>query len=112
MPAAMMLADVVVNASTNPEAFGRTIVEAQAMGRIVIAADHGGARETVIDGLTGFLFTPGDYTMLARTIDQALGFTMDERIAWGQRARASVEENYSVAAMQNAVLGLYAELLN
>jgi hypothetical protein len=50
--------------------------------------------------------------MLARTIDQALGFTMDERIAWGQRARASVEENYSVAAMQNAVLGLYAELLN
>jgi glycosyltransferase involved in cell wall biosynthesis len=48
MPAAMMLADIVVNASTDPEAFGRTIIEAQAMGRIVIAADHGGARETIL----------------------------------------------------------------
>ena len=50
MPAAMMLADVVVNASTDPEAFGRTIIEAQAMARMVIATDHGGARETIIDG--------------------------------------------------------------
>jgi glycosyltransferase involved in cell wall biosynthesis len=112
MPAAMMLADIVVNASIDPEAFGRTIVEAQAMGRIVIAADHGGARETVIDGLTGFLFTPGDYAMLAHKIDQAIDFNADQRIAWGQRARATVEENYSVVAMQNAVLGVYAELLD
>jgi glycosyltransferase involved in cell wall biosynthesis len=112
MPAAMMLADIVVNASTDPEAFGRTIVEAQAMGRIVIAADHGGPRETVIDGLTGFLFAPGDYAMLARVIDLAIDFDADERIAWGRRTRAMVEENYSVAAMQNAVLGVYAELLD
>jgi glycosyltransferase involved in cell wall biosynthesis len=112
MPAAMMLADIVVNASTDPEAFGRTIVEAQAMGRMVIAADHGGGRETVIDGLTGFLFAPGDYAMLARTIDQAIDFNAEERIAWGQRARAMVEENYSMTAMRNAVLGVYAELLD
>jgi len=48
MPAAMMLVDIVVNASTDPEAFGRTIIEAQAMGRVVVAADHGGARETIL----------------------------------------------------------------
>ena len=53
--AAYALADVVVSASTDPEGFGRTIVEAQAMGRPVIATDHGGARETVVPGSTGWL---------------------------------------------------------
>ncbi len=111
MPAAMMLADIVINASTDPEAFGRTIVEAQAMGRIVIAADHGGARETIIHGETGFLFPPGDYLALANTIDAAMDFTAEERITWGQNARAAVAQHYSIAAMQNAVLAVYAELL-
>ncbi len=111
MPAAMMLADVVINASTNPEAFGRTIIEAQAMGRITIAADHGGAAETIISGETGFLFPPGDATALAAAINAALDMPPDARIAFGQRARAHVVEKYSIATMQNAVLDVYAELL-
>jgi glycosyltransferase involved in cell wall biosynthesis len=60
MAAAYMLADVVVSASTDPEAFGRIAVEASAMGRPVIATDHGGARETVQAGETGWLVPPGD----------------------------------------------------
>lgn len=111
MPAAMMLADIVVNASTDPEAFGRTIIEAQSMGRIVIAANHGGARETILPNETGFLFPPADATALAATIDAALDLPPDARIAWGQNARAHVAQNYSIAAMQHAVLGVYAELL-
>ena len=51
MAAAYMLADVVVSASSDPEGFGRTIVEAQAMGRPVVATDHGGARETIVPGV-------------------------------------------------------------
>ncbi len=112
MPAAMMLADIVVNASTDPEAFGRTIVEAQAMARIVIAADHGGARETIRDGETGLLFPPGDDQALAAAIDKALDLSLDVRIAWGRHARAVVSEDYSVAAMQVAMLDVYAGLLN
>jgi glycosyltransferase involved in cell wall biosynthesis len=111
MPAAMMLADVIVNASTDPEAFGRTIIEAQAMGRIVIAADHGGARETILPNETGFLFPPGDATALANAIDAALDMPPDTRVWWGQHARAHVASHYSIAAMQNAVLAVYAELL-
>ena len=42
MPAALMLSDVVVHASTEAEAFGRVVIEAQAMGRPVIATDLGG----------------------------------------------------------------------
>jgi glycosyltransferase involved in cell wall biosynthesis len=111
MPAAMMLADIVVNASTDPEAFGRTIIEAQAMGRIVIAADHGGARETILANETGFLFPPGDATAFAAAIDAALDMPTEARIAWGQNARAYVLQNHSIAAMQRAVLDVYAELL-
>ena len=39
MPAALMLADVVVHASTDPEAFGRTVIEAQAMARALSALE-------------------------------------------------------------------------
>ncbi len=111
MPAAMMLADVIVNASTNPEAFGRTIVEAQAMGRMVIATDHGGARETIIPGETGFLVPPGDAGALAEAIDMALDMPAEERIAWGRHAREHIVAHHSIAAMQQAVLDVYAELL-
>ena len=60
MPAALMLADVVVHASTQPEAFGRVVIEAQAMGRPVIASDLGGPVETVEHGVTGWRVPPGD----------------------------------------------------
>ena len=111
MPAALMLADIVVNASTDPEGFGRTIVEAQAMGRLVIAANHGGAGETIINGRTGFLFKPGDARDLADAIDKALDFSMEERLAWAQQARHLVQVKYAVAGMQNAILNVYGELL-
>ena len=60
MPAALMLADVVVHASTEPEAFGRVVIEAQAMARPVIASDLGGPAETVEHGVTGWRVPPGD----------------------------------------------------
>jgi glycosyltransferase involved in cell wall biosynthesis len=111
MPAALMLADIVVNASTEPEAFGRTIIEAQAMGRMVIATGHGGARETIRPGETGFLVPPGNATALAAAIDEVLDFTAPARIGWGANVREAVAAEYSIAAMQAAVLAVYAELL-
>ncbi len=111
MPAAMMLADIVVNASTDPEAFGRTIVEAQAMARIVVAADHGGAAETIIDHETGLLFPPGDAAALAARLDAVLEMPAEARLAFGRHSRAVVASRYSMAAMQSANLAVYAELL-
>ena len=72
MPAAYLAADVVVVPSTEPESFGRVAVEAQAMGRSPVAAEHGGTRETVVDGETGWLVPPGDAGALARAISGAL----------------------------------------
>jgi glycosyltransferase involved in cell wall biosynthesis len=111
MPAAYMLADVVVSASTDPEAFGRIAVEASAMGRPVVATDHGGARETVQRDTTGFLVPPGDPVALAQAIERVLQLAPSERVALGARARVFAEQRFSKARMCAATLEVYAELL-
>ena len=111
MPAALKLADIVVNCSTEPEAFGRTIIEAQAMAKIVVAAGHGGAHETIQPNVSGFLFPPGDETALAAIFDAILAGDADLRLAFGARAREEVGMHFSIEAMQTRYLHLYAELL-
>ena len=111
MPAALLLADVVVHASTRPEAFGRVVIEAQAMGRPVIAADLGGPAETVLHGVTGWRVRPGDASGLAAAIDLALAMSVDQREAIGGRARAAVLQGYTVRCMQTATLGVYREVM-
>ena len=112
MPAALMLADVVVSASTDPEGFGRAVIEAQAMGRPVIATDHGGAAETVEHLVTGWRVPPGDVDALAAALDHALAMQPGDRHALGLRSRAAVLERYTTAAMQAATLDVYRELAN
>ncbi len=111
MPAALMLADIVVNCSTSPEAFGRTIVEAQAMGRVVVAADHGGARETIVNGSSGLLVPPNSSSALAAMLDSVLDQDVAQRIKFGTQARAHIEQNFSLKVMQDKMLDIYAELL-
>ncbi|MBB5689982.1 glycosyltransferase involved in cell wall biosynthesis [Roseomonas alkaliterrae] len=111
MPAALLLADVVVHASTDAEAFGRTVIEAQAMGRCVIASDLGGPTETVQDGVTGWRVPPGDAAALAAAIGRVLAMPAAERAAAGARARAAVLAGYTTARMQAATLAVYRELL-
>jgi glycosyltransferase involved in cell wall biosynthesis len=105
------LADVVISASTDPEGFGRTIVEAQAMGRPVIATDHGGARETVVPGSTGWLVPPGDSTALATAIDHALRLDPVSRDALGFRARMHIAQGFTREAMCARTIDVYEELL-
>lgn len=107
MPAAYKLSSVVVSASTEPEAFGRVMVEAQAMSRPVIATAHGGARETVAHGESGWLYPPGDSEALAATIHQALNMDPSARAHMGLAGRARVHARYTTAAMQRATLDLY-----
>ena len=109
--AAYALSDVVVSASTDPEGFGRTIVEAQAMGRPVIATDHGGARETVIPGSTGWLVPPGDTTAMAAAIEHALRLEPEARDALARRARGHIAQNFTREAMCGRYIDVYEELL-
>jgi glycosyltransferase involved in cell wall biosynthesis len=108
MPAALCLSDVVVHASTKPEAFGRVVIEAQAMGRPVIASDLGGPVETVRHSETGWRVPPDSPEALAAAIALALDLDPEARLSLGQRARASVP---TVRAMQDATLDVYGTVL-
>ena len=111
MPAAYMLADVIVSASTDPEAFGRVVVEAQALGRPVVAPNHGGACETIIDRDTGWLFEPGDKDALSQALKEALDLDEEGRQAYSTRAMESVAESFSKDAMCEKTLAVYREVL-
>lgn len=110
MAAAYKIASVVVSASIQPEAFGRVIVEAQAMSKPVIATNHGGARETVVHGESGWLYPPGDAEALAQTIHQALEMDPSERAHMGLAGRARIHSSYTVSAMQRATLSVYEQI--
>ena len=111
MPALYRRADLVVSASLEPEAFGRIAVEAQASARLVVAAAHGGALETVEHGRTGFHFAPNDADALARALSQALALGPDARQSLCLAARARARRLYSCAAMCAKTLAVYRELV-
>ena len=112
MPAAYMLSDVVVSASTDPEAFGRVLIEAQALGRPVIASDHGGARETVLKDQTGWLVPPGDVDALSLALGKVLELDEESRTSLSDVAITNVVENFSKEKMCNQTLAVYDEVLH
>lgn len=111
MPAAYKLTDLVVSASTDPEAFGRIVCEAQAMGRPVIATDHGGAKETVIPDVTGWLTPPGDADALAAAIHKGLSLNGPARNQLADIAIDHVRKNFSKTQMCDKTLDVYNEVL-
>ncbi|MEQ9520366.1 MAG: glycosyltransferase family 4 protein [Parvibaculum sp.] len=120
MPAACAAADIVLAPSLDPEPFGRTAVEAEAMRRPVIVADHGGAKESVLAAsdsggrteATGWRVAPGDVDALAQAMAEALTMNEADRRAMGARGRAFVESRYSVEAMTDATLEVYRSLVS
>ncbi len=112
MPAAYALSDIVVSASMKPEAFGRTLCEAQAMGCRAVAANHGGAQETLKATQPAGLYAPNDAAALAAAIRHQFSLTPQERHALAERSRAHVATLYSLRGMQSETLDVYRELLN
>jgi glycosyltransferase involved in cell wall biosynthesis len=111
MPAVYLASDIAVSASsTEPEAFGRVAVEAQAMACPVIATAHGGSLETVIDGQTGWLVKPNDADSLAAALHTAIT-NPTQRRELGYNARQWVLENFTTEKMCSETLSLYSELV-
>jgi len=111
MPAAYKVADVVVSPTLIPEPFGRVVVEAQAMGRPVIASAHGGHLETVLDGKTGWLTAPNDATALSQALRHALTISPEQRAKIADAAIAHARANFSSFDMCARTLAVYSEIL-
>ena len=111
MPAAFMLADVIAMPSTVPEPFGRVAVEAGAMGRPVVAFNHGGAVESVLHGKTGWLAKPNDVDDLTSALTSALDLSQTERARLAKRARAHIIKFFSKEKMCQKTMEIYDNLL-
>ena len=111
MPAAYLAADVVVSASTDPEAFGRVTAEASAMGRPVIATNHGGSRETVLPNETGILTRPGDAVALAEALKTMVAAGPYWRKQMGERGHAYIASRFTTERMCAETIALYRELI-
>ena len=112
MAAIYKLADVVVSASTDPEAFGRVVAEAQAMGRPTVAVNHGGAPEIILKDITGWLFKPGDSIDLSDKILKALKLDDLERKEIAIKARQRTTLNFNNETMCLKTLNIYSDLLS
>lgn len=110
MPAAYMLADVVVATGGSRQGFSRTLVEAQAMGRPVVAEDGGGAAEAVRPGVTGWLAPAGDAAALAEALRSALSLSTERRAELARAAQEHARSRYGLAQSNSRLLQLYERL--
>lgn len=105
------LSDIVISSSTDPEAFGRIAVEAQSMGKFVIASNHGGSVETVIDNETGYLYSPQNHEELADRIIKSIEQHKYSSSNVSEACIKNVKENYTVESMCKETFEFYKTII-
>ena len=105
------LADIVLSCSTDPEAFGRIPVEAQAMGKVIIASNHGGHTETIINGLSGFLYSPLSSEELANLIIKTISSEIYLEDQYRIKRRQIILDKFTDLNMCKKTLEVYNKVL-
>ena len=111
MPLAYSLSDVVVSASIEPEAFGRVAVEAQSMGKPIIASNIGGSKETILNKKSGFIYKYDDPRELAKSLNTVIQLNQEELKAIGNEGRKNITKKFDVETMCETNLNEYKKLL-
>ena len=111
MPLAYSLADVVVSASIEPEAFGRVAVEAQSMSKPIIASNIGGSKETILNKKSGFLYKFDDPRELAKSLNTVIQLTQEELKSMGNEGRKNITKKFDVETMCDTNLNEYKKIL-
>jgi len=111
MPLAYSLADAVVSASIEPEAFGRVAVEAQSMSKPIIASDIGGSKETILNKKSGFLYKFDNPRELAKSLNTVIQLTQEELKSMGNEGRKNITQKFDVETMCDSNLNEYKKLL-
>ena len=112
MPAAYKIANFVVSASIEPEAFGRVSVEAQSMEKLIIASNIGGSNETIIDNKTGILFESGKAESLCKKIIEVLQLDESTLKSMGNEGRKNVLKKFNIEKMCFSTYSEYKKLIN
>ena len=112
MPAAYMLADIVISSSIEPEAFGRVSVEAQSMKKPIIASNIGGSNETIIDNKTGILFESGNAESLSKKINEIINLDTLTLELMGKEGTKNVINRFNIEKMCLNTYSEYKKLFN
>ena len=112
MPLAYKISTVVVSSSIEPEAFGRVSVEAQSMGKPIIASNIGGSRETIINDKTGFLFEAGNANKLSEKLSEILNLSELTLSGIGTEGRKNVIAKFDIEKMCFSTYSEYKKLIN
>ena len=112
MALAYKISDIIVSASTEPEAFGRVAVEAQSMEKPIIASNIGGSKETIIDEKTGFLFETGNAKSLSQKILKLLYLDETSLKLIGTEGRKNIIQKFNVEKMCFSTYSEYKKIIN
>ena len=112
MPVAYYVSDIVVSSSIEPEAFGRISVEAQAMRRPILASNHGGSKETIVNGKSGFLFDNNNPESLAENLNKLMEMDKDKLQSIGNEGRKNILKKFDVEQMCYSTFLEYKKLIN
>jgi glycosyltransferase involved in cell wall biosynthesis len=102
----MAASDLVVHSATQPEPFGRVVIEALAACRPVVAMAAGGVPEIIEDGVHGLLVPPGDVEALAEAMTFLLSNTQAAK-AMARMGHQRVCQQFTIQAQMAAVQALY-----
>lgn len=109
LPELLDVSDVCV-LSSKAEGFSNSILEYMAAGKPVVATDVGGAREAIVEGVTGYLVPAGNDEKMAERIIEILA--QRDRRVMGAEGRRVVLEKFSPAAQLARTEELYNKLLS
>ena len=96
------LSDVVVSSSKKPESFGRAVAEAIALNTPVIATNHGGVKDIIVEKENGFFFEVGDEVELFEGILKTENLDFD--------GYEYISKNFSLESMLGETLGVYKRI--
>lgn len=111
MAAALMLADLIVAPYLEPATYNRVIIEAQALGRPVVASDFPNVREVLEGSSMAWLTPPGDAMALGWAIRDALSLPLDEREARTGLVIENLRQRADRTVMTEAFLSLYDQVV-
>jgi glycosyltransferase involved in cell wall biosynthesis len=109
IPDLISLVDIIIHTSVQPEPMGRVVLEGMLFSKPVIATAHGGPREIIEDGVSGFLVPQADPQSLADKIQYLLAHH-DARQRVGAAARKRVEDVFNIGSNVKAIERVYESL--
>lgn len=110
MTVAYSIADIVVSASNQPEAFGRVACEAQAMECLVVATQHGGAKETIAPTQQAWQCLPNNTESLAKALVLSMQALDSGVEAITRESREYIQQNFALEKMSEQTLDVYRQL--